>query len=325
MANYWMVRSERGIRELVERDGFIAIGFGGTAIGNLNGLTRDQVNELVAKHRGPEATRSQIASHTGQLYRFANALQIGDSIITSVEDRQYLIGKITSDYTYDESDLGHPHRRSVEWNSSVRRDELPLTFKNSLGSIATVFSINRHDAEIELLLGGQSNPSGINISELDPSRVDANSRRRILDHIIRTFPGHDFEGLVAEVLMAMGLEVEGHGPGADSGVDLIARHGPFGFEQIVVQVKNHAGSIGNSDIRNLRGTSESGKKLFVSARGYTQDAQKLADSDVNLELLSGLQLVDLLIEHYDRLSEGIQKTIPLRKVFLLDLDDEEDN
>ena len=325
MANYWMVRSEWGIRELVERDGFIAIGFGGTAIGNLNVLTREQIYVLVAKHRGPDATPSQIASHTGQLYRFANAVQIGDSVITSVEDRQYLIGKVTSDYTYLESQRDHPHRRSVKWQSSVRRDELPLAIKNSLGGISTVFSVSRHGAEIELLLGGQSNPSRISDSELDPSRVDANSRRKILDHIVRTFPGHDFEGVVAEVLMAMGLEVEGHGPGADGGVDLIARHGPFGFEQIVVQVKNHAGSIGNSDIRNLRGTSESGKKLFVSARGYTQDAQKLADSDVNLELLSGLQLVDLLIEHYDRLSEDIQKTIPLRQVFLLDLDDEEDN
>ena len=124
--------------------------------------------------------------------------------------------------------------------------------------------------------------------------------------------------------MATGLEVEGHGPGADGGVDLIARHGPFGFEQIIVQVKNHSGVVGSSDVRDLRGTSESGKKLFVSARGYTQEAQKLADRDVNLELMSGLQLVDLLIENYDKLSEDLRGQIPLRQVFLLDLDDVED-
>ncbi len=323
MANYWMVRSAEDIRASVEKDRFVAIGFGGDVIGDISGLSREQITEKVRQRR-PDATPRQISSDASQLFRFAQQLQVDDIVITGMGDRQYLIGKITSDYRYDKSNPGQPYRRSVEWQSSIRRDELPLAIKNSLGSIATVFSVSRHGAEIGLLLGGQSDPSQISVSELDPSRLDANSRRRILDHIVRTFPGHDFEGVVAEVLTAMGLEVEGHGLGADGGVDLIARHGPFGFEQIIVQVKNHTGPVGSSDVRDLRGTSGSGKKLFVSARGYTRDAQKLANSDVNLELLSGLQLVDLLIENYDKLSGDFRSQIPLRQVSLLDLNDEED-
>ncbi len=323
MANYWVVRSDMKIRDSVEEGGFVAIGFGGREIGDINGLSREQIREQV-KQRRPDAKPRQISADTGSLYRFANELQIDDRVITSVEDRQYLIGMITSDYTYVESHPVHPHQLSVAWHSSVRRDDLTPALKKSLGR-QTVSNISHHEAEIGLLLGGQSGQKEIDVAEIDPSRVDAKARRHILEHIVRTFPGHDFEQVVAEVLRAMGLEVDEHGPGPDGGVDLIARHGHFNFEQIIVQVKNHAGPVGNSDVRNLRGTRESGKKLFVSAHGYTQDAQKLADSDINLELLSGLQLVDLLIEHYDKLSEDFRKAIPLRQVFLLDLDDEEDS
>ena len=324
MANYWMVRSDRDIRDLVEDGDFVAIGFGGDVIGDIGDFSREQIEEEVRKRR-PDATPRQISSDASQLFRFLRELRVDDLVITNLGNRQYLVGKIASDYKYDASTRGQPYRRSVKWQSSVHRDDLTPALRASLGSQLTVFTLSRHEAEIQLLLGGQSSPTGIDFAELDPSQVDVKARRHILDHIVSRFPAHEFEGLVRDVLTAMGLEVEGHGPGPDKGVDLIARHGLFNFEQIVVQVKNHAGAVGSSDVRNLRGTHESGRKLFVSARGYTSDAQKLADSDVNLELLSGQQLVNLLIEYYDKLPEEVQKAIPLRKVFLLDFDEEEDN
>ena len=115
MANYWMVRSDESIRELVEKEGFIAIGFGGAKLGNLAGLNRDEIQERV-KPVNPEGSPNQIGSHTGNLSRFVNDIKIGDWVVTDVGDRQCLIGKVTSDYQYVPSDPRHPHRRPVEWH-----------------------------------------------------------------------------------------------------------------------------------------------------------------------------------------------------------------
>ena len=150
----------------------------------------------------------------------------------------------------------------------------------------------------------------IDINLLDPQNIEPRSRRHILDFLIANFPAHDFERVVEHVLTAMGFEVEGHGPGADGGVDLIVRQGVFGFDQIVVQVKNQQAPAGASVVRNLRGTRESGRKLFVSASGYTQDARNEAGADIRL--LNGLQLVDLLIEHYEKLPVEFKAQVPLK-------------
>ena len=115
MANYWMVRSDENIRDLVEDGGFVAIGFGGVELGNLAGLSRDEIQERV-KPLNLEGSPNQIGSHTGNLSRFVTDINNGDWVVTDVGDRQYLIGKVTSDYQYDASDPRHPHRRLVEWH-----------------------------------------------------------------------------------------------------------------------------------------------------------------------------------------------------------------
>ena len=141
MANYWMVRSERGIRELVENDGFVAIGFGGDVIGDIGGFSSEQITEKVRQRR-PDATPRQIGSDASQLFQFARQLQVDDIVITSVGDRQYLIGKITSDYKYDKSIPGQPYRRSVEWHPHrVGSSDLAPFLRKGLIRRPTVYKI----------------------------------------------------------------------------------------------------------------------------------------------------------------------------------------
>ena len=325
MANYWMVRSDRPIRDQVEADGFVAIGFGGDVIGDIRDFSREAVRERV-EQRKTSATPRQIDSDTGQLYRFARQLQVDDRVITGVGDRQYLIGRITSDCTYVESNPGQPYQRLVEWTDKFSLDSASEHLRRSLSIPPTVYSLSHHEDEILQLIGNESGHTEVSATDADEIRAAANNletraRQYILDQIVEKYPAHDFEKLVGWVLTAMGLEVEGHGRGADAGVDLIARHGPFNFEQIVVQVKNQQGSVGNGDILKLRGTRELGRKLFVTASAFTRAAIQEAGADV--QLITGLHLVDLIIEHYDKLPKAFRDNVPLRRVDILAPDVEE--
>ena len=325
MANYWMVRSERGIRELVEKDGFVAIGFGGDVIGDIGGFSSEQITEKVRQRR-PDATPRQISSDTSQLYRFAWKLQVDDRVITSVGGRQYLIGRITSDYRYVESSSGQPYQRSVGWTDRFSLDSASEHLRKSLSIPPTVYSLSHHEDEILQLIGNESGQTDIPVTDADAlkedtDRLETKTRQYILDQIVEKYPANEFEKLVGWVLTAMGLEVEGHGRGADAGVDLIARHGPFNFEQIVVQVKNQQGPVGNGDILKLRGTREYGRKLFVTSSAFTRAAIREAGTDIRL--VTGLHLVDLIIEYYDQLPKTFRDNVPLRRVDILVPDVEE--
>ncbi len=116
MANYWFIRSENFMQDQVERDGFVSIGFGGEAIGDLRPLSLDDVRKQVKK-RSPEATPTKVGSDASQLYQFANSIHVGDWVVTNMDDRQYLIGKVASDYKYvAPAPHNHTHRLLVEWH-----------------------------------------------------------------------------------------------------------------------------------------------------------------------------------------------------------------
>ena len=337
MANYWMVRSDENIRDRIEKEGFVAIGFGGDVIGDINGLPEHEIRVRVRQRRGPDATPNQIGSDTGQLYRFANDLKVGDRVITRVEDRQYLIGTITSDYRYVESLPGQPYQRSVEWHSrQVGRDEMTPSLKNTLGGLMTVFNATRHSEEILRLLderpassqevtGQEAESAGLEDTEAlteiaYAEDIEAKARERIEDLILdpRRFGGHEFEGLVAALLKAMGFKIvrEPLG-GADGGVDMIAAPDVFGFEQprIIVQVKHRQGMAAAGDVQRLKGALQTGENgLFVSTGGFTKDAKRLAAQ--NLTLLDGDKVVDYFIEHYESMPSEYKAKVPLKRVYL---------
>ena len=220
MANYWMVRSHTDIRDQVEEGGFVAIGFGGDEMGDISGLSREQITEKV-RQRWPDATPKTISSGASQLFRFEQQLQVSDRSSQTL-GRQYLIGKVTSDCRYDELYPGQPYRRSVEWFDKFSLDGASEPLRKSLGLPPTVYGVSHHEDEILLLIGNESGQTDIPVTDADALKEDAGrletkARQYILDQIVEKYPANDFEKLVEWVLTAMGLEVEGHGPGADAG------------------------------------------------------------------------------------------------------------
>ena len=79
-ATFWVVRAGEGGRYAsdFETGGFAAIGF--HPVGDVSGMLRKQVTELVASER--PGKKEKVSGEAGILYRFANRIEVGDIIIT---------------------------------------------------------------------------------------------------------------------------------------------------------------------------------------------------------------------------------------------------
>jgi predicted Mrr-cat superfamily restriction endonuclease len=83
-----------------ETGGFAAIRF--HPVGNVSGMTREQVTELVASER--PGKRSKVSGDTGMLYSFANEIEVGDIIVTpDGGTRELLFGEVAGPYEYRET------------------------------------------------------------------------------------------------------------------------------------------------------------------------------------------------------------------------------
>lgn len=107
----------------------------------------------------------------------------------------------------------------------------------------------------------------------------------------------DFENLVAELLVKMGYgrgEVVG-GPG-DGGVDAIMTQDRLGLEKVLVQAKHYkTSSVPPKDIREFNDVLKGRKGVFVTSSTFTKNAKE--EAAINLELIDGPKLIDLMIEY----------------------------
>lgn len=112
-----------------------------------------------------------------------------------------------------------------------------------------------------------------------------------------------FEEIVGRLFAALGYADVKHTGGArDGGVDVEAvRLGPGQHrEPVAIQVKRYNHSVGPRVVRELIGTVATGryvKGILVTTSEFTQQAQGEAARDVRIQLIAGLDLVDLLAEN----------------------------
>ncbi|MFJ3041595.1 restriction endonuclease [Streptomyces tendae] len=118
-----------------------------------------------------------------------------------------------------------------------------------------------------------------------------------------------FEGLVAELFEAMGMQAVTTQRSNDGGVDVRAFDPtPIRGGQIVVQVKRYRNTVPPTAVRDLYGTVQdagANKGVLVTTSGFGPGAHTFANGKP-LELIAGRELVDLLRRHglRGRLGEG---------------------
>ena len=120
---------------------------------------------------------------------------------------------------------------------------------------------------------------------------------------LRAMPPQDFEGLIEELLPALGFEEVELTPYAkDGGIDVRGTLvvGDVIRTRMAVQVKRWRGNVGSTVVQQVRGslgTHEQG--LIITTSSFTKTARVEAERQdaVPVGLMDGRQLVDLLIEN----------------------------
>jgi restriction system protein len=144
-----------------------------------------------------------------------------------------------------------------------------------------------------------------------------------IEQYLRGMKPYDFQDLVAELLRAMGYHVSWIAPpGKDGGIDILATTDPLGTKspRIKVQVKRQQQTISVDGLRSflaLLGDGDVG--LFVSIGGFTKDAEAEARTQEKrkVTLIDLETLFDLWVEHYDNLTDGARRRLPLRPIHFL--------
>ena len=148
-ANYWQLMAPENIRDVVEHDRFVGIGFVDTALGDLADFSWEELSSSV------EGVYEKNPKHAaGQLWRFIHEIKQGDYVLVLLIGRRlFHIGQVTGVYTYSPSEP-MPHRRSVRWfRTNVSKDVL----SSGLGQ-ATVQNADRHREIIDHLLSEVEEP-----------------------------------------------------------------------------------------------------------------------------------------------------------------------
>jgi restriction system protein len=344
----WIVRAGRHgeDEEASLEQGLAIIGFLSYDDLGRYGSLEDMVAAALA--RDPRTPRRRAEAHARQLLAFRDKIREADTVVMPLKTRrgQIAIGRVTGPYRHQEVGGVLRHTRPVEWtHPDVPRSSFAQDLLHSFGAFSTVCRIQRNDAErrVQAVLAGQPDPGPrIGVTRPDdrndevPSSDGApfNLEQAAADEVtafIRTnFPDHKMADLVDAVLRAEGFVTRCSPPGPDGGADILAGSGPLGLDPpyLCVQVKATEAPVDVKVYRELAGTMSGFKAsqgLLVSWGGFKQSVVREARQDVfKIRLWDQSDLVAAVQKNYDRLDPDVQTELPLKRVWMLVHEGDED-
>lgn len=323
LPSIFMVRAEGGrYAHAFVQHSYVGIGWLENC--NLAGLDKNEIRNLYAQ-QNPDASSASAAVSVGQIARFLNEVQTGSYVITPWQDGSYLlVGQITGEYEYTPhpTDTPYPHRRPVRWFSEkLIRSELSIKAQNTLGSLLTVFQIRSYHHEILGKYDVQLPQTTVTEQPITRESINKAIIERILD-----LSASDFELLVRGLLVAIGFDdpdTKRVGKSGDDGVDVIGKLRVSNFAEVhlYVQVKRYktTNTISPKQIKDFRSSvPDKSQAAFVTTSVFQKKAREEAEKDgfKKIGLIDGLQLVDLLIEHYEDIPSELQDKLNLERVLI---------
>jgi len=158
--HYWVIRAGEGGKyfdEFIKHD---VVALGWSKLADLKNIDSRKELETLYKKAYTDGSKVSNSISTGMMWAFLNDVNKGDIVLTpNPLTRKIYIGKIKGDYEYSPKTLGdmpYRHLREVSWEKEVTRDLFSQDFKNSIGSLLTIFNIDRHAEEIEAVLAGKT-------------------------------------------------------------------------------------------------------------------------------------------------------------------------
>lgn len=315
---------------------YVAIGW--TALGDLRQYPdRDALKVALALHY-PDKKAGSRPVDAGILFRFAHEMKAGDIVVyPSKHDRMVNIGRFTGEFEHVADDIDdYPNRRRVEWLGHFPRNDFSQSALNEIGAFITVFLIQGHAGEFLAKAGiTRIDDIGTPIAETtdeapdDDTATVAVSKQAELttgDFVIRqimaALSGYEFEELVAHLLECMGYTARVTQRSGDGGVDVIAHRDKLGFEPPIlkVQCKRKTDQTSRPEVDQLLGTLGDGEYgLFIALGSFSRQSVELERNRPKLRLIDGEQFVELMLEHYSSLSPRYRSIVPLKQIYVPDL------
>jgi restriction system protein len=336
----WLVRAGRNgeQEDLALDEGLAVIGWG--QIPDLAGTGSSAELKTMYTELNPDQSVNKIANQVSQIWAFGKRVNEGDLVALPLK-RQGVVafGEVMGPYRHrPDFPEGAKHTRPVRWiRTDVPRSTLDEDILNSLGSLLTVCQIRRNNIEerIRAMLDGRHPPSVAPLPEpvnkedegvtdvVAPLDVEQYARDQIRNFIGRRFRGHELARLVTVLLEAQGYQTRMSPPGADGGVDIVAGRGPFGFDppRLCVQVKSSTYQANVNVVRELQGVIRhfgADQGLFVSWGGFNWVVEReVRNRFFEMRLWDGGDLVEHVLENYDRLPDDVQAELPLKRIWTL--------
>ena len=332
----WLVRAgQHGEREEVAlKKGMAVIGWE-----DLPDLTPVNSREALAqllKDTYPDEGPNKLANWRGQLWAFRNRIQKGDLVVLPLKRRSAIaIGRVTGEYAYLPEGSDGVHTRPVKWlKTDIPRAAFDQDLLYSFGAFMTVCQISRNNAEnrIMAVLEGKKPTVSIPLASEDdqaeadgtvPTDIQQYAEDRLREFIEQKFKGHGLARLVDGLLRATGYTTSMSPPGPDGGVDIVAGRGPMGFDppRLCVQVKSSSGPVNLEVIQRLHGSMKSvgaDQGLFISWGGFNSKVSTEERSQFfSVRLWDSGDLIQALLENYEKLAADIQAELPLKRIWVL--------
>jgi len=337
MTNMWGVHNDTLTTELVE-GGFVSIGW--DDLGDLRtiGSSREEIKATLAPVY-PERKPQAIAGWAGILNRFRDEMQVGDIVVAPYKpDSTINIGVVSGPYAFVADAPTHRHRRPVTWKKiGLPRTVFSQPALYELGAFLTVFGIRKHDGEFRAALAStgtsveavslvvevaaETAPADESTDEPRASRIERHTRDFVLEKLHKSLSHQEFEEFTADLLRALGYQARVTSYTQDGGVDVLAHRDPLGVEPplIKVQCKHLTGTISAPEVQQLIGTQGVGElSLFVTLGSYSKDSRAIERQRSGLRLLSGEDVVTLVLQNYATLAARWRSRIPLTPLLVVD-------
>jgi len=302
---------------------------------------KDELRQLYVQTY-PNESEKQVIAGMSQVWRFAREIQKGDLVALPLRtESSFAFGRVTGDYQYNLVAPNVMHIRPVEWLKTIPRSRFPKDILFSMNSALTLFKVTRNDAEnrVRAILNAPTPPVGDpeKPDETDPEDITGDeevdlevaARDEILKFIQANFKGHDLANLIDAILRAQGYKTKVSAPGPDGGVDILAGSGPLGFDlpRLCVQVKSGGGAEGQKTYNELLGVVtkfSSQQGLLVSWGGFSNPVKADARNEFfRIRLWDQGDIIDAVLQHYERLDDVIKAELPLRRIWALVKEDGE--
>ncbi len=316
--------SEGEADSLFIKNKVIAIGW--RRIGDLSKYKDREAYKNILQKNYEDMSVGALRNTAGIFYRFVYDMQIGDLVIyPSKRSKQIYNGEVKSEYQYmSESTTGFINQRDVEWKANYPRTRFSQQALYEIGSALSLFQVKNYGDEFLAALEGKPESEepalGEETEEVATIAEDVETQTKdfVLKQLGRNYKGEALEVFIVHLLEKMGYHARQTFKNSPS-VDIIAHKDEFGFESPLIkcQVKSEEGAIKLEPVKKLCSRVKSNEYgLFITLSIYNDKVYRFAESQPNLRLIDGYELVDLILEHYDELDTKYKNTIPLDKVFL---------